>query len=196
MWTCNDDYIDVWDCTGKVRVAAHQLALRLGKACVEELIPATSPPSSSSSSSSSKPATLPVSEAIALMLRHIGIESCRLAPGFEFTMVVVHSLPLSFLRQCCDLLEAGVAEGAWSNVQAVVVTLQAVLPSFLSTGREKEEEEGEGGGVGGERAGLRERVRSLVWDLLINPECTKPLLTETRRIIRLAGAVLVYGGVC
>ena len=39
VWTCNDDWIDVWDCAGKVRVAAHQLASRLGKSSVSDLIP-------------------------------------------------------------------------------------------------------------------------------------------------------------
>ena len=66
------------------------------------------------------------------MLRHVGIESCRLVPGCEFSTTVVHNLPLSFLEQCCDLLKYSLEEGNWDNALAVVVTLQAVLPAFLS----------------------------------------------------------------
>ena len=39
VWTSNNDWLDIWDCSGKVRVAAHHLASRLGKASVEQLIP-------------------------------------------------------------------------------------------------------------------------------------------------------------
>jgi hypothetical protein len=50
------------------------------------------------------------------------MESCRLVP--EFSTTVVHSLPLTFLEQCCQLLEYSVTDQAWSNVQAVIITLQ------------------------------------------------------------------------
>ena len=63
-----------------------------------------------------------VSEAIGLMLRHIGMESCRLVP--EFSTMVVHSLPLSFLEQCSELLECSLKDQAWDNAQAVIITLQ------------------------------------------------------------------------
>ena len=132
VWTCNDDWIDVWDCAGKVRVAAHQLASRLGKSSIAELIP---PPLTTHQSHSHPPNTISVSEAISLMLRHVGIESCRLVPGCEFSTTVVHNLPLSFLEQCCDLLKCSLKERNWDNVLAVVVTLQAVLPAFLSNSR-------------------------------------------------------------
>ena len=69
------------------------------------------------------------------MLRHVGIESCRLVPGCEFSTTVVHNLPLSFLEQCCDLLGCNLKEGSWDNALAVVVTLQAVLPAFLSNAK-------------------------------------------------------------
>ena len=39
VWTSNDDWIDMWDCTGKVRLAVHHLATRLGKSSASELIP-------------------------------------------------------------------------------------------------------------------------------------------------------------
>lgn len=130
VWTCNDDWIDVWDCAGKVRVAAHQLALRLGKSSIAELIPPPLTPHQPHPYSSN---TISVSEAISLTLRHVGIESCRLVPGCEFSTTVVHNLPLSFLEQCCDLLRCSLEEKTWDNALAVVVTLQAVLPAFLSS---------------------------------------------------------------
>ena len=39
VWTTNDDWVDVWDCAGKVRLTVHHLATRLGKKSVSELIP-------------------------------------------------------------------------------------------------------------------------------------------------------------
>ena len=65
----------------------------------------------------------PVSEAIKLLLRHIGIESCRLVPGFEIGNTVSHNLPLVFLGQCCDLLDSSVREREWGNSQAIIITL-------------------------------------------------------------------------
>ena len=118
VWTCNDDWIDIWDCAGKVKAAAHQLASRLGKNNIKDLIPPVEENQENSHS------TIHVSEAITLMLRHIGIESCRLVPGFEFSTTVVHSLPLSFLEQCCDLLECSLEEKSWANALAVTITLQ------------------------------------------------------------------------
>ena len=132
VWTCNDDWIDVWDCAGKVRVAAHQLASRLGKSSIAELIPPPLTPHQPHPYSSN---TITVAEAISLMLRHVGIESCRLVPGCEFSTTVVHNLPLSFLEQCCDLLRCSLKESSWDNALAVVVTLQAVLPAFLSNAK-------------------------------------------------------------
>ena len=114
LWTCNNDWIDIWDCAGKVRVAIHHLASRLGKTDITELIP----------SLQADQGTIPVSEAITLMLRHIGIESCRLVPGSEFSMTVVHSLPLGFLEQCCDLLDCNVHKENWENALAIVITMQ------------------------------------------------------------------------
>lgn len=114
LWTCNNDWIDIWDCAGKVRVAIHHLASRLGKTDITELIP----------SLQADQGTILVSEAITLMLRHIGIESCRLVPGSEFSMTVVHSLPLTFLEQCCDLLDYSVRKENWENALAIVITMQ------------------------------------------------------------------------
>ena len=101
-------------------MAPHQLASRLGKESIEELIP-SSPTESDSIS---------VFEAISLMLRHIGMESCRLVP--EFSTTVVHSLPLAFLEQCCQLLEYSVEDQAWPNAQAVIITLQVGVVSGWS----------------------------------------------------------------
>ena len=39
VWTTNDDWVDVWECAGKVRLAVHHLATRLGKSSASELIP-------------------------------------------------------------------------------------------------------------------------------------------------------------
>ena len=111
-------------------MAAHQLASRLGKSSIAELIPPPLTPNQPHPYSSN---TISVSEAISLMLRHVGIESCRLVPGSEFSTTVVHNLPLSFLEQCCDLLRCSLDEKSWDNALAVVVTLQAVLPAFLSS---------------------------------------------------------------
>ena len=58
-----------------------------------------------------------------MLLRHIGIESCRLSPGAETRDVVPHNLPLSFLEQSCDLLGSALAARDWDNCQALVVTL-------------------------------------------------------------------------
>ena len=189
VWTSNDDWIDMWDCTGKVRLAVHHLATRLGKTSASELIPepdksqktvegihscivvqcmltqkpaviqkiihiplhfpiylspfpspflCPSPPSPSpcpllshlphpspflSTSLSLSLSLLLVSEAIRLLLRHIGIESCRLVPSSEMRSVVPHHLSLVFLDQCCDLLSAAMSEGDWENCQAISVTL-------------------------------------------------------------------------
>lgn len=126
VWTCNDDWIDIWDCGNKLRIATHQLITRLGKSSIEDLVPPPPP-------SQSKDESMSVSEAISLMLRHIGIESCRLVP--EYSTTVVHSLPLAFLEQCCELLDCSVKEEAWGNAQAVVITLEVgkELPSTVST---------------------------------------------------------------
>ena len=58
-----------------------------------------------------------------MLLRHIGIESCRLSPGAETRDVVPHNLPLSFLEQSCDLLGSALVARDWDNCQALVVTL-------------------------------------------------------------------------
>ena len=58
-----------------------------------------------------------------MLLRHIGLESCRLVPGREMRGVAPHSLPLSFLEQSCDLLESSLAGGDWENCLALVLTL-------------------------------------------------------------------------
>jgi E3 ubiquitin-protein ligase HECTD4 len=163
VWTSNDDWIDTWDCTGKVRLAVHHLATRLGKTSASELIPELD--------KSQK--TVEVSEAISLLLRHIAIESCRLVPSSEMRSVVPHHLSLVFLDQCCDLLTAAMSQRDWENCQAISVTLLAVLPAFLKKGNHKEE------GL----APHRERVRCLVWELLNRDDCPESLHTETRRLI-------------
>ncbi len=117
VWTANDDWVDIWDCAGRVRVAVHHLATRLGKSSVDELLPPLRADAK----------TIHVSEAIALMLRHIGIESYRLVPGYEFSSTVVHHLPLVFLQQCCDLLEASIGEGNWGDAQPIIITLQVYM---------------------------------------------------------------------
>ena len=117
LWTCNSDWVDIWDCAGKIRVAIHHLASRLGKTDISELIP----------SLRANEDTIPVSEAITLMLRHIGMESCRLVPGSDFSTSVVHSLPLLFLKQCCDLLEYSICGKNWGNTQAIIITLQVCM---------------------------------------------------------------------
>ncbi len=118
VWTCNDDWIDIWDCAGKVQIAPHQLATRLGKADITDLIPPSLP--------SGAPDSISISEAITLMLRHIGIESCRLIP--EFSTTVVHSLPLAFLEQCVELLDYSIQDKSWGDAQAVMITLQVISP--------------------------------------------------------------------
>ena len=67
-----------------------------------------------------------MSEAICLLLRHIGIESCRLVPGSERRGGVIHvshNLSLSFLEQSCDLLSSAMANRHWENCQALIITL-------------------------------------------------------------------------
>ena len=190
---------------GRVHIAAHHLATRLGKQSVEELIPSLPPlePDRKSTSglgrslsesdsksvseldgkgasvldrSTSEPdrengsesggknvsepdrknvleldrKSISVPGAISLLLRHVGIESCRIVPGPG--AAVSHTFPLSFLRQCCDLLACGVEERCWDNVGAVLMTLQAVLHGFFDGGRQQEEEWAE----------LRERVRCVL----------------------------------
>ncbi len=118
VWTTNDDWVDVWDCAGKVKVSSHHLDARLGR--LEQNGDTQSEPSGDTSR------TLCVSSAISILLRHIGVESCRLVPGLEFSTLVVHSLPLSFMSQCCDLLESSVHVESWGNVQPIIVTLQVI----------------------------------------------------------------------
>lgn len=98
-------------------MALHQVAQRLAGGGIEKLIP----------SSSSQLDTIGVAEAISLMLRHIGIESCQIAPSRGIGTAVMHSLPLLFLQQCCDQLEWSLEEKNWPNVQAIVITLQVCL---------------------------------------------------------------------
>ena len=114
VWTLCDNGVDVWDCAGRCRIALHQLAQRLADGSIEKLIPSTCGQAESIS----------VAEAISLMLRHIGIESCQITPSKGVGGAVVHSLPLLFLQQCCDQLEWSVEEKNWANVQATVITLQ------------------------------------------------------------------------
>ena len=64
-----------------------------------------------------------VSEAIRLLLRHIGIESCRLVPSCDMKTVIPHNLSVVFLEQCCDLLSSAMADHDWENCQALIVTL-------------------------------------------------------------------------
>ena len=118
----------MWDCAGKVRIAPHQLASRLGKDSIHDLIPPSPPPPGSEGAESTT-----ISEAISLMLRHIGMESCRLVP--EFSTTVVHSLPLAFLDQCCHLLECSMQDLAWGNAQAVIITLQVGVNTSCGTGK-------------------------------------------------------------
>ncbi len=116
VWTTNDDWIDVWNCAGKVKVSSHHLDERLGK------LEQNSDPQLEQNEDNSH--TLCITSAISFLLRHIGVESCRLVPGLEFPNLVLHSLPLSFLSQCCDLLGSSVAVESWGNVQVIIVTLQ------------------------------------------------------------------------
>lgn len=95
-------------------MAVHHLATRLGKSSVADLIP----PLRANGDS------IHISDAITLILRHIGIESYRLVPGYEFSTIVVHHLPISFLQHCCDILEASVANDNWGNALPIVITLQ------------------------------------------------------------------------
>ena len=39
MWTSHDDWVDVWECAGKTRLAVHHLTARLGKSSTSALIP-------------------------------------------------------------------------------------------------------------------------------------------------------------
>jgi len=78
-----------------------------------------------------------------------------------------------FLKQCCDLLEYSIRGKNWGNTQAIIITLQAILPGFLSNSNYP----------GEELAPLKDKVRSLVWSLLTSGECTEPLVTETRRMV-------------
>lgn len=116
VWTTNDDWVDLWNCAGKVKVSSHHLDARLGPLEPNE--------ATALEQNGDTPQTLRVSSAISILLRHIGVESCRLVPGLEFSTVVPHALPLSFMSQCCDLLESSVHVASWGNVQAVIVTLQ------------------------------------------------------------------------
>ena len=116
MWTVCDTWIDIWTCIGRVRPAAHLLAARMGQDSLEKLIPTSQEEQTSE--------TIPIEEAIVLLLRHSGMESCRLTPGKDFGTPVVHSLSLSFLTHCCDILEHCIARDQYENALANVITLQ------------------------------------------------------------------------
>ena len=115
MWTLCDNGVDVWDCAGRCRIALHQVAQRMTEGSIEKLIPAIS---------CGQVDSINVGEAVALMLRHIGIESCQISPVNGMGTYMTYSLPLVFLEQCCDQLKWSMEEKSWSNVQAIVITLQ------------------------------------------------------------------------
>ena len=68
--------------------------------------------------------SIPIREAIRLLLRHSGVESCRLSPGKDFGSPVPHNLSLSFLEHCCDILEYSIANKQLDNALTCVITLQ------------------------------------------------------------------------
>lgn len=115
VWTVCDDWIDVWTCVGRVRPAAHILAVRMGQPSQSDLIPALTEGS---------PETIQIRKAIQLLLRHSGIESCRLSPGKDFGSPVTHNLSLSFFSHCCDILEYSIAHDQLDNALTCVITLQ------------------------------------------------------------------------
>lgn len=86
---------------------------------------ASLPPSKNSNAVSGVMCLSPssVSEAIRLLLRHIGIESCRLMPSSDMKTAIPHNLSLAFLEQCCDLLSSAMTGHDWENCQAIIVTL-------------------------------------------------------------------------
>lgn len=101
---------------GRVRPAAHLLAVRMGQDSLEKLIPTSQEEQASE--------TITIQEAIVLLLRHSGMESCRLTPGKDFGIPVVHSLSPSFLTHCCDILEHCITRDQYDNTLANIITLQ------------------------------------------------------------------------
>ena len=68
--------------------------------------------------------TISITEAIRLLLRHSGIESCRLTPGKDFYVPVPHSLTLKFLDYSCSILEYSLDKQEMDNCLSIVITLQ------------------------------------------------------------------------
>ena len=124
VWTASDDWIDVWTCASCVRPAAHLLAVRMNHPSLSSLIPP--------SPTADAPGTILLRDAIDLLLRHSGIESCRLVPSRDFSDPITHSLSLKFLRHCCIILEYSVEEKSWNNALASIITLQVCGSVCLS----------------------------------------------------------------
>ena len=113
VWTVSDDWVDVWSCAGRVRPAAHLLAVRMNHGSVSSLIP-----------SPSQGAASTLRDTIDLLLRHSGMESCRLVPSQAFSRPVEHNLKLTFLRHVLSIVQCSVEEKSWNNVLANIITLQ------------------------------------------------------------------------
>lgn len=113
VWMTCDEWIDVWRCGSRVRPAAHLLAVRMNHTSLPAFIP---PPTTSS--------TIPLSEVIELLLRHSGIESCRLASSRDLGSPISHNLSLAFLENCITILQCCVKECHWNNALANVITLE------------------------------------------------------------------------
>ena len=106
--------MDVWSCAGRVRPAAHLLAVRMNHDSVSSLLP----------SPSSQDTAITLRDTIDFLLRHSGMESCRLVPSQAFFHPVDHCLYLSFLTHVLSILHCSVEEKSWNNVQANIITLQ------------------------------------------------------------------------
>ena len=87
----------------------------MGKPSLNDLIPNTL---------ESDTDTISIGRAVELLLRHSGIESCRLTPGKDFSVPVAHSLTLKFLEHCCDILEYSIHRNYLDNALTIVITLQ------------------------------------------------------------------------
>ena len=112
VWASCAHWIGAWHSPGKTFVPAQRLAHSCVRRSVNEQLVAVDDNS------------LPLSAAISMILDHVGLQSCLLVPGVEAAIAYKHSYPLSFLEQCCDLLENSLSEGRWSNCLSLLVSLQ------------------------------------------------------------------------
>uniref|UniRef100_A0A1X7UQ08 HECT domain-containing protein n=1 Tax=Amphimedon queenslandica TaxID=400682 RepID=A0A1X7UQ08_AMPQE len=162
VWSVAGDWVDLWACTGQVRPSAHSLAARMGLT-----------PSHLQLLEDKENDDIIVEDVITLLLRHSGMESCRLTRGKDIGQPIAHNLSLSFLKHTVTILKYTVDMDQLDNALSCVITLQAVLPNFLKSDIYESKENDK----------LFDTIRSCCWDLLHKESCSSVLVNEICQLI-------------